>query len=40
VGGIDYKRDQFDVISQGKRQPGSSFKPIVYFAAFDTATAR
>ncbi len=37
--GIDYKRDQYDIISQGKRQPGSAFKPIVYFAAFDTETA-
>ena len=37
--GIDYQRDQYDVISQGKRQPGSAFKPIVYFAAFDTGTA-
>ena len=37
--GVDYKRDQYDIISQGKRQPGSAFKPIVYFAAFDTGTA-
>ena len=36
VGGLDYKRDQFNVIMQGKRQPGSAFKPIVYTAAIDT----
>lgn len=34
VGGVDYKRNQFNVITQGRRQPGSSFKPFVYSAAF------
>jgi penicillin-binding protein 1A len=33
VGGVDYKRNQFNMISQGARQPGSSFKPFVYSAA-------
>lgn len=36
VGGVDYKRDQFNVVTQGLRQPGSAFKPIVYTAAIDT----
>ncbi len=35
VGGADFKRDQFDAATQGIRQPGSSFKPIVYGAAFE-----
>jgi len=30
VGGINYKHFQFDHVRQGKRQPGSTFKPIVY----------
>jgi len=33
VGGVDYKKNQFNVVTQGKRQPGSSFKPIVYTTA-------
>jgi 1A family penicillin-binding protein len=33
VGGRDYKASQFDRAIDGKRQPGSSFKPIVYAAA-------
>ena len=36
VGGADFKQDQFDAATQGIRQPGSAFKPIVYAAAFDT----
>lgn len=39
VGSRDfYNKDingQFDVISQGRRQPGSSLKPLVYLAAFE-----
>lgn len=35
VGGLDYRRDQFNAVTQGKRQPGSAFKPIVYTAAID-----
>ena len=35
VGGPDYKKNQFNVITQGHRQPGSSFKPIVYATAFE-----
>ncbi len=35
VGGINYKYFQFDHVKQGKRQPGSTFKPVVYTAAID-----
>lgn len=35
VGGINHKYFQFDHVKQGKRQPGSTFKPIVYTAAID-----
>ena len=30
VGGIDHKYFKYDHVKQGKRQPGSTFKPIVY----------
>jgi penicillin-binding protein 1A len=33
VGGRDYRASQFDRAIDGKRQPGSAFKPIVYAAA-------
>src|SRR5262249_53817910 len=36
VGGVDYENDQFNACTQGKRQPGSAFKPIVYAAAMDS----
>jgi len=35
VGGYDYKVSEFNRTTQGKRQPGSSFKPIIYTAALD-----
>ena len=35
VGGPSYKFFKFDHVRQGKRQPGSTFKPIVYTAAID-----
>ncbi|MEJ7661915.1 MAG: penicillin-binding transpeptidase domain-containing protein [Hymenobacter sp.] len=35
VGGPNYKYFKFDHVRQGKRQPGSTFKPIVYTAAID-----
>lgn len=34
VGGVDFNRNQYNVIYRGHRQPGSSFKPIVYATAF------
>lgn len=36
VGGTDFKRSQYNVITQGRRQPGSAFKPFVYAAALET----
>ena len=35
VGGINHKYFKFDHVIQGKRQPGSTFKPIVYTAVID-----
>ena len=34
VGGVDYKKSQFNRAVQSRRQPGSSFKPFVYYTAF------
>jgi penicillin-binding protein 1A len=34
VGGVDYKKSQYNRAIQARRQPGSSFKPFVYYAAF------
>ena len=34
VGSSDFAVDQFDHVSQARRQPGSTFKPFVYGAAF------
>jgi penicillin-binding protein 1A len=36
VGGMSYKSSEFDRATQANRQPGSSFKPIVYLAALDS----
>lgn len=33
VGGKDYNSSQFNRVTQAKRQPGSTFKPILYAAA-------
>lgn len=33
VGGRDYRRSQFNRVTDAKRQPGSVFKPIVYLTA-------
>ena len=33
VGGINHKHFKFDHVKQGRRQPGSTFKPVVYSAA-------
>lgn len=35
VGGINYRHFQYDMVKQGKRQVGSTFKPFVYTAAVD-----
>jgi penicillin-binding protein 1A len=35
VGGINFRHFKYDHVRQGKRQPGSAFKPIVYTAAID-----
>jgi penicillin-binding protein 1A len=34
VGGIDAKKSEFNRATQAHRQPGSAFKPFVYYAAF------
>ncbi|MBD2137908.1 penicillin-binding protein [Anabaena sp. FACHB-1237] len=36
VGGVDSKTSEFNRATQAQRQPGSSFKPFVYYAAFAT----
>jgi penicillin-binding protein 1A len=35
VGSRDFERDQYDHVAQAARQPGSTFKPIVYAAALE-----
>jgi penicillin-binding protein 1A len=35
VGGMNYRHFQYDMVNQGKRQVGSTFKPFVYAAAID-----
>lgn len=34
VGGVDYNKSQYNRAIQALRQPGSAFKPFVYYAAF------
>lgn len=34
VGGVNYKTSQYNRAVQSRRQPGSAFKPFVYYAAF------
>ncbi len=34
VGSRDFAQDQYDHVAQARRQPGSTFKPFVYGAAF------
>ncbi|PSN10744.1 penicillin-binding protein [filamentous cyanobacterium CCT1] len=36
VGGVDYQQSQFNRAVQAYRQPGSAFKPFVYYVAFAT----
>jgi penicillin-binding protein 1A len=33
VGGVDHKKSEYNRATQAMRQPGSSFKPFVYYAA-------
>jgi penicillin-binding protein 1A len=35
VGGTNYKYFKYDHVKQGRRQPGSTFKPVVYTAAIE-----
>ena len=35
VGGFDFQRNQFNHVTQGWRQPGSSYKPFLYAAALE-----
>jgi membrane peptidoglycan carboxypeptidase len=34
VGGVDFATSQFNRVIQARRQPGSSFKPFVYYTAY------
>ncbi len=34
VGGVDYAKSQYNRATQALRQPGSAFKPFVYYAAY------
>jgi penicillin-binding protein 1A len=36
VGGVDYKKSNFNRAMYANRQPGSSFKPFVFYTAFAT----
>lgn len=35
IGGLNYQESQFNRATQSRRQPGSSFKPIIFAAAID-----
>lgn len=35
VGGFDFRQSKFNRVTQAMRQPGSSFKPVVYSAALE-----
>jgi len=37
VGGNNYKYFKYDHVKQGRRQPGSTFKPVTYLAAIDNS---
>ncbi|CAG9168681.1 Biosynthetic peptidoglycan transglycosylase [Cupriavidus respiraculi] len=39
VGSRDFASDAFDHVQQARRQPGSTFKPFVYGAAFEQGTS-
>jgi 1A family penicillin-binding protein len=40
VGGVDYSRSQYNRALQALRQPGSAFKPFVYYTAFASGKFR
>jgi 1A family penicillin-binding protein len=40
VGGVDFKKYQYNNAAQGGRQPGSAFKPIVYVTAMANQPGR
>ena len=40
VGGADYKKSQFNIAARGRRQPGSSFKAVVYSAAINDGSVK
>ena len=40
VGGVDYKKSEFNRATQAHRQPGSAFKPFVYYTAFASGKYR
>ena len=35
VGGFEFARNEFNHVTQGRRQPGSSFKPFIFSAALE-----
>lgn len=35
VGGYDFEKSKFNLVSQARRQAGSTFKPVIYSAALD-----
>lgn len=35
ISGQDYKKDQYNLVTRAKLQPGSAFKPFVYSTAFE-----
>ena len=37
IGGRSYNQSQFNRVTMARRQPGSTFKPFVYLAAFERA---
>jgi len=39
VGGTDYKHQQYNVATQGHRQPGSAFKPFVLVTALESSVS-
>ena len=36
VGGVDFKKSQYNRVTQAQRQPGSAFKPILFAAALES----